>query len=55
MTDDKRVQELQENLMRDVNGSSLPLSVKALALENILLRVQIAMQPPLQEQEAPDA
>lgn len=43
MTDDERVVALQHAIMSAVNGSSLPLSVKALAVENLLLRVQAAM------------
>lgn len=43
MTDDERVVALQHAIMSAVNESSLPLSVKALAVENLLLRVQAAM------------
>lgn len=43
MTDDERVVALQHAIMSAVNRSSLPLSVKALAVENLLLRVQAAM------------
>lgn len=45
MTDDERVQTLQDALMDAVNASRLPLSVKALALENLLLRIHAAMAP----------
>lgn len=44
MTDDERIQALQEALVETVNAAALPLSVKALALENTLLRIQLAMQ-----------
>lgn len=44
MTDDERIQALQAALVDAVNAAALPLSVKALALENTLLRIQLAMQ-----------
>ncbi len=44
MTDDERIQALQAALVETVNAAALPLSVKALALENTLLRIQLAMQ-----------
>lgn len=43
MSDNEKVQELRESLLRDVNAAALPLGVKALALENLLLRVERAM------------
>lgn len=45
MQDNQLVQDLVEGILASVNASRLPLAVKALALENILLRVQAAMQP----------
>lgn len=45
MTDDERVRALQDALMDAVNASRLPLSVKALTLENLLLRIHAAMAP----------
>ncbi|HIX94359.1 MAG TPA: hypothetical protein H9846_02770 [Candidatus Gemmiger excrementipullorum] len=44
LTDDDRIQALQAALVDAVNAATLPLSVKALALENTLLRIQLAMQ-----------
>lgn len=44
MQDNQLVQELVEGIVASVNASRLPLAVKALALENVLLRVQAAMQ-----------
>lgn len=44
MTDDERIQALQAALVETVNAAALPLSVKVLALENTLLRIQLAMQ-----------
>lgn len=44
MTDDERIQALQAALVETVNAAALPLSVKALALENTLLRIQLARQ-----------
>lgn len=44
MQDNQLVQDLVESILASVNASCLPLAVKALALENILLRVQAAMQ-----------
>lgn len=46
MQDNQLVQQLVEGILASVNASRLPLAVKALALENILLRVQAAMQQP---------
>lgn len=43
MTDYERVAALQTALVDAVNASRLPLSVKALALENLLLRVKLTM------------
>ena len=56
MTDDERIQALQAALVDAVNAAALPLSVKALALENTLLRIQLAMQAARSKrEEAPDA
>ena len=41
LTDDDRIQALQAALVDAVNAATLPLSVKALALENTLLRIQL--------------
>ena len=55
LTDDDRIQALQAALVDAVNAATLPLSVKALALENTLLRIQLAMQAARsQREEAPD-
>lgn len=43
MTDDERIMALQQGLVSTVNGSSLPLGVKVLSVENLLLRLQAAM------------
>lgn len=44
MSDDEKVNSLLQSIADVVNKAQLPLSVKALALENILFRVQGAMQ-----------
>lgn len=44
MTDDEKVRALVQSLVKCLNSSALPLSVKELALENIQLRLQIAEQ-----------
>lgn len=44
MSDNEKVKALQDSLLRDINVSTLPLSVKALTLENLFLRVEMAMQ-----------
>ena len=56
MTDDERIQALQAALVETVNAAALPLSAKALALENVSLRVQAAIvQQELNEaQQEPD-
>lgn len=43
MNDNEKVQALRESLLRDVNAAALPLGVKAVVLENLLLRVEMAM------------
>lgn len=43
MNDNEKVAALQEQLLQDVNAAALPLAVKAMALENLLLRVEMAM------------
>ena len=42
MQDNQLVQDLVESILASVNASRLPLAVKALALENVLLRIQLA-------------
>ena len=44
MNDNEKMEVLVDSLLRDVNAADLPLGVKALALENLLLRVKMAMQ-----------
>lgn len=44
MNDDERVVMLVDSILHMVNESQLPLSVKALALDNVLLNVKMAMQ-----------
>ena len=43
MSDNEKVKALKDSLLRDINVSTLPLSVKALTLENLFLRVEMAM------------
>lgn len=43
MSDDERVSKLQASVIAAINECDLPLSVKALVLENTLLRVQAAI------------
>lgn len=43
MQDNQLVQDLVESILASVNASRLPLGVKALALENLLLRVKLTM------------
>lgn len=50
MTDTEKIAALQQTVVAALNAAPLPLSVKALVLENALLRVQVAMQ-----QQAPGA
>lgn len=44
MDDNQLVKDLVEGVVETVNGSHLPLAVKALALENVLLRVTVALR-----------
>lgn len=52
MNDNKKIEALADSLLRDVNAADLPLAVKALALENLLLRVKVAMQSTYSENNA---
>lgn len=49
MDDNQLVQDLVEGVVGAVNASRLPLAVKALALENVLLRVTASLR-----EKAPD-
>ena len=51
MKDDEKVEILLKNIADAVNAAPLPLSVKALALENVLFRVKEVM---LQEKLSSD-
>lgn len=44
MNVDNLIKSLDESLISAINSYQLPLSVKALALENVLMRVQLAIQ-----------
>lgn len=43
MSDNERVLTLQANILSCINNSNLPLSVKAIVLENALLKTKEAM------------
>lgn len=49
MTDNELIQELQKDILNAVNKSHLPMGVKVLALENILLKANSALQSELVE------
>lgn len=42
MTDNEKVSALMNSLVQSLNSSNLPLAVKKLALENILLSIRVA-------------
>lgn len=42
MTDNEKIRALMQSLVKALNASHLPLAVKELALENVLLRIQLA-------------
>lgn len=42
MTDNEKVHALMSSLVQSLNDSHLPLAVKKLALENILLNIRVA-------------
>ncbi len=54
MNDNEKVAALVDGLLREVNASCLPLAVRALALENVLLRVNSALHT-AGAQPGPDA
>lgn len=42
MTDNEKIRALMNSLVNALNASHLPLAVKELALENIMLHIKIA-------------
>ena len=42
MSDNEKVRDLVASLVKSLNASALPLAVKELALENIMLHIKIA-------------
>lgn len=52
MSDNDMIQELQNNVFLAVNASRMPLAVKALVLENALLKISSAMKD---QREAADS
>ena len=42
MSDNEKVSALVSSLVQALNASNLPIAVKALALENIMLHIKIA-------------
>lgn len=42
MSDNEKVRDLVASLVKSLNASALPLAVKEMALENIMLRIKIA-------------
>lgn len=42
MSDNEKVRDLVDSLVKSLNASALPLAVKELALENVMLRIQLA-------------
>lgn len=42
MSDNEKVRDLVASLVKILNASALPMAVKELALENVLLRIQLA-------------
>ena len=55
MDDNQLVKDLMENVVGAVNDARLPLAVKALVLENLLLRVRLAMDAAKAPAEEPAA
>ena len=55
MDDNQLVKDLRENVVGAVNDARLPLAVKALVLENLLLRVRLAMDAAKAPAEEPAA
>lgn len=42
MSDNEKVRDLVASLVKSLNASALPLAVKELALENVMLRIKVA-------------
>lgn len=42
MTDNEKVRALMNSLVQCLNASNLPIAVKALALDNLLLSIKVA-------------
>lgn len=54
MTDNEKVSALVSSLVQALNASTLPMAVKELALENIMLHIQVAKRD-IQEGGGKDA
>ena len=54
MDDNEKINALVSSLVSELNSFHLPIAVKELALENILLRIQVAKQD-IQKGENVDA
>lgn len=51
MSDNQLVQELQSDILSAVNKSNLPMAVKVLALENILLKASNALKDQMEDEK----
>lgn len=51
MTDDQIVKKFQDDMLSLVNSCVLPMSVKALVVENILLKANLALEKSVSESQ----
>ena len=52
MSDNELIIQLQNSILNAVNSSQMPLMVKALALENVLLKVNTSVKDEFYRQQA---
>ena len=52
MSDNELIIQLQNSILNAVNSSQMPLMVKALVLENVLLKVNTSVKDEIAQQQA---
>ena len=52
MSDNELIIQLQNNVLNAINSSQMPLMVKALVLENVLLKVNTSVKDEFYRQQA---
>lgn len=55
MSDNELIIKLQNDVLNALNSSQMPLMVKAIVLENVLLKVNTSVKDEIAQQQAQDA